>query len=78
MKLTYSNAEALKEHAETVFKVHLQFDSVEILENYTKDAMIEEFEKLQKLADDFDGQGNTPTVFVIAIVWIGFKISNLN
>lgn len=60
--------------SEKLFKQIFKFQQVQVLTDLTKPQMIEEFDKLQRIADKFEASRKPNETLCIAVVWIGHTL----
>ena len=67
------NAKRRAKTAKEFLQDTLKIKDVEVCENYTKDQVVEVFEKLQKEGDEFEKAqtDNAQAIFGVIIVWFG-------
>ena len=62
--------------AVTVFKDYFKFDNVELIQNPSKQEVLTKIEELKAESDEFEQNHEPQTVIALAIVWVGFKLSD--
>ena len=74
--LVYSDSKARAKAAETLFKDVLEFKSVEICTNFSKQDIIARLGAIKAEASEFERENQDQSVFLVSIVWIGFKLNH--
>ena len=72
----YTNSAENGELAVTVFEDYFKFDKVELIQNPSKQEVLTKIEEHKAESDEFEQNHDPKTVIALAIVWVGFKLSD--
>ena len=72
--LTWDKAQWKGKVIEKLFKDTFRFQSIQILTDLTKRMMIDEFDRLQRMANRFEERKAPNETLCIAIIWIGHTL----
>ena len=58
-----------------LFEEVLAFDKVEVCEDLSKDEILQKLKELEEESEAYESQKDRKTVYALAVVWIGHKLS---
>ena len=72
--LVYDNSDKNGEMAKSILEDAFKFDDVELIENPSKQEVLDKLKELDSKSEKFEQDHKPQTVLAIAVVWIGFKL----
>ena len=72
--LIYSNCAEHSALAAKMLKETLKFDTVELIQNPSKQEVLDKINELKEKSDKFELDHQPQTVILITVVWVGFKL----
>ena len=72
--LVYINHDKNGDMATSILKDSFKFDTVELIENPSKQEVLDKLKELDDESEMFEQDHEPKTVLAIAVIWIGFKL----